>query len=188
LRVLKSSLPAWVLSTMWALMAAVVLLPGTSQARLIQEENRGAFSLPWSFRTPPSSQMATVSSRRSPRRKPRILPACSFSWLRFCLVSCMTSESLFRASTLSGSSSTTSLRSRCASWCLPWPMRATPRRYKALVLEGFRVRISEVVSMTRVHSWRLRSQRAMLFLMPSHVASAFSRCRQQRSSISRAPE
>ena len=48
-----------------------------AQPRWIHEANNGAFSLPCSFRTLPSSVMGTVSSKRSPRRNPRILSACS---------------------------------------------------------------------------------------------------------------
>mmetsp|Transcript_49419 Transcript_49419/g.143283 ORF Transcript_49419/g.143283 Transcript_49419/m.143283 type:complete len:216 (-) Transcript_49419:399-1046(-) len=125
-RVLNSSFPAWVLSTRCTVTAPMVRLCGDSQGRLIQEEKSGAFSLPWSFRTPPSSLMATVSSRRSPRRKPRILSAWSRSEAFFCLVCCWTSTSLALASPFSGSSSRTSFRSLCASWSLPVPTLATP--------------------------------------------------------------
>mmetsp|Transcript_101166 Transcript_101166/g.291301 ORF Transcript_101166/g.291301 Transcript_101166/m.291301 type:complete len:212 (-) Transcript_101166:182-817(-) len=184
----QTSLPPCVFTTMWHVTTAALSLLDENHSRLIHEGSSGAFSLPCSLRTLPSSVMATLSSKRSPVRKPRIFSACSRSEACFSLSCWAASASLCLASRLPGSMFSTARKSRCASASLSWPMSATPRRYNALVFLGLRAKISVVVSITRVHSLRRKSHSAMLFFSPCHVSSAFSMCRQPFSSNSSAPE
>mmetsp|Transcript_68078 Transcript_68078/g.142181 ORF Transcript_68078/g.142181 Transcript_68078/m.142181 type:complete len:226 (+) Transcript_68078:739-1416(+) len=122
------SFPPAVLKATWQVTTGKVLELGSSHSRLIQVANNGAFSFPCNFLTLPSWEIGTLSSRRSPCKKPLSFSACCFSALLASRHWATTSCNRCLASLLFGSSLRQALRSCCASVNFPWPSRAIARR------------------------------------------------------------